>query len=105
MDAAAEVVAALSLDGDNARTGTAAERPGVAKLHSWMNRLVRVRLTDGRMVTGTLRCLDRDRNLVLASAVERYGGKRFRRRPRAADAPLLTLRPRLRPTSLLRLQS
>ena len=73
MDAAADV-AKLSLDSGSAGTRPAAERPGVTKLHGWMNRLVRVRLTDGRMVTGTLRCLDRDRNLVLASAVERYGG-------------------------------
>ena len=49
-------------------------RPGVLLLQSWLNRVVRVRLTDERIVTGTLRCLDGDRNLVLGSANERRAG-------------------------------
>ena len=46
-------------------------RPGVLTLKSWIGRPVRIRLTDGRLVTGTLRCLDRDRNLLLAWATAR----------------------------------
>ena len=48
-------------------------RPGVLLLRSWLSRIVRVKLTDGRVVAGTLRCIDRNRNLVLGSANERFG--------------------------------
>jgi small nuclear ribonucleoprotein (snRNP)-like protein len=48
-------------------------RSGVRLLQSWVGRAVRAAIADGRVVTGTLRCIDPDRNLVLAQADERVG--------------------------------
>lgn len=35
--------------------------------------LIRVRISDGRVVEGELQCLDKDLNLVLGSAIEYHG--------------------------------
>jgi small nuclear ribonucleoprotein (snRNP)-like protein len=35
--------------------------------------MIRVRISDGRIIEGELQCLDRDLNLVLGSAVEYHG--------------------------------
>ena len=35
--------------------------------------MIRVRISDGRIIEGELQCLDKDLNLVLGSAVEYHG--------------------------------
>lgn len=35
--------------------------------------IIRVRISDGRIIEGELQCLDKDLNLVLGSAVEYHG--------------------------------
>ena len=40
------------------------------KLRGWLNRLLRIKMTDGRVVTGAFLCTDRDGNVILGSCSE-----------------------------------
>lgn len=45
-------------------------RAGRLKLESWLNEIMRIRMTDGRVVVGTFVCTDKDKNVILGNAVE-----------------------------------
>ncbi|KAH0553997.1 N-alpha-acetyltransferase 38, NatC auxiliary subunit [Cotesia glomerata] len=47
------------------------EEPGAKqKLRSWLNRYLRVKITDGRVLTGAFLCTDRDANVILGCCEE-----------------------------------
>jgi len=39
----------------------------------YLDKMVRVKVTDGRVVEGLLRCVDKDMNLVLSQGIEYHG--------------------------------
>ncbi len=43
------------------------------KLQGLLGKSIRVLISDGRVVQGDLQCIDKDMNIILASAVEFYG--------------------------------
>ena len=49
---------------------TAPEPPAVARARTWLGRVVRTRVSDGRVFVGRLWCLDAHANLVLVDAEE-----------------------------------
>lgn len=40
------------------------------KLKSWLNRTLKIRMTDGRVLIGAFLCTDRDANVILGSCEE-----------------------------------
>jgi len=40
-------------------------RPGVRNLRSWLNRNIKVEISDGRFLVGTFLCTDRDSNVII----------------------------------------
>ncbi|XP_076282401.1 LSMD1 domain-containing protein Sbat [Lasioglossum baleicum] len=40
------------------------------KLHGWLNRNLRIKMTDGRVLIGVFLCTDRDANVILGSCSE-----------------------------------
>ncbi len=44
--------------------------PGRALLQSWLNRNMRIVLSDGRVLVGTFLCTDQDSNVILGSCTE-----------------------------------
>ncbi|XP_033209684.1 N-alpha-acetyltransferase 38-A, NatC auxiliary subunit [Belonocnema kinseyi] len=46
------------------------ESPAKEKLRGWLNRLLRIKMTDGRVLTGAFLCTDRDGNVILGSCTE-----------------------------------
>lgn len=40
------------------------------KLRGWLNRHLRIKMTDGRILTGAFLCTDRDANVILGSCSE-----------------------------------
>lgn len=40
------------------------------KLESWLNKSMRIEMTDGRVLIGIFLCTDRDRNVILGSCAE-----------------------------------
>ncbi|KAK0163471.1 hypothetical protein PV327_007146 [Microctonus hyperodae] len=40
------------------------------KLRGWLNRYLRIKMTDGRVLTGAFLCTDRDANVILGSCEE-----------------------------------
>jgi len=40
-------------------------RPGVNKLRSWLNKNIKVEISDGRFLVGTFLCTDRDSNVII----------------------------------------
>ncbi|KAF2896268.1 hypothetical protein ILUMI_09908 [Ignelater luminosus] len=44
--------------------------PGAVKLRSWLNKIFRVEMSDGRVLIGTFLCTDRDTNIILGSCSE-----------------------------------
>lgn len=45
-------------------------RPNVKIARSWLQKRMRVELTDGRLVEGILECFDDSGNLILANAID-----------------------------------
>ena len=45
----------------------------VEEARGYLDRIVRVQVTDGRVVEGALQCIDKDMNLVLAQSIEYHG--------------------------------
>ncbi|XP_012538760.1 N-alpha-acetyltransferase 38, NatC auxiliary subunit isoform X1 [Monomorium pharaonis] len=46
------------------------ESPAKQKLRSWLNRHLRIEMTDGRVLRGAFLCTDRDANVILGSCTE-----------------------------------
>lgn len=46
------------------------EGPGKALLRSWLNKNMRVVLSDGRVLVGIFLCSDQDANIILGSCTE-----------------------------------
>ncbi|XP_022901507.2 N-alpha-acetyltransferase 38, NatC auxiliary subunit [Onthophagus taurus] len=44
--------------------------PGAVKLRSWINQLLRITMSDGRVLVGMLFCTDRDANIILGACSE-----------------------------------
>lgn len=44
--------------------------PGAVKLRSWLNQLLRITMTDGRVLIGMFFCTDRDANIILGACSE-----------------------------------
>ncbi|EDO28101.1 predicted protein, partial [Nematostella vectensis] len=40
------------------------------ELESWLNKLMRVKISDGRTLIGSFLCTDKDRNIILGSCQE-----------------------------------
>ena len=40
------------------------------KLQGWLNRFMRIKMTDGRILIGAFVCTDKDRNIILGSCDE-----------------------------------
>ncbi|KRT81743.1 hypothetical protein AMK59_6164 [Oryctes borbonicus] len=43
---------------------------GAVKLRSWLNQLLRITMTDGRVLIGMFFCTDRDANIILGACSE-----------------------------------
>ncbi|XP_032236436.1 N-alpha-acetyltransferase 38, NatC auxiliary subunit-like isoform X3 [Nematostella vectensis] len=43
------------------------------ELESWLNKLMRVKISDGRTLIGSFLCTDKDRNIILGSCQEFVG--------------------------------
>lgn len=46
------------------------ESPAKQMLRGWLNRTLRIRMTDGRVLMGAFLCTDRDANVILGSCSE-----------------------------------
>ncbi|XP_074652527.1 N-alpha-acetyltransferase 38, NatC auxiliary subunit-like [Tubulanus polymorphus] len=46
------------------------DTPGRKILRSWLNKTMRIKMTDGRVLIGAFMCTDRDRNVILGSCQE-----------------------------------
>lgn len=44
--------------------------PGIVKLRSWLNKSLRIDMSDGRVLVGIFLCTDRDANVILGSCTE-----------------------------------
>lgn len=47
-----------------------ADSPGRQKLKSWLNKNLKIEMTDGRVLVGVFLCTDRDANVILGSCSE-----------------------------------
>lgn len=45
-------------------------KPGAVKLRGWLNKSLRIRMSDGRVLIGIFLCTDRDANVILGSCSE-----------------------------------
>jgi small nuclear ribonucleoprotein (snRNP)-like protein len=46
------------------------DSPGRQKLKSWLNKNLKIEMTDGRVLVGIFLCTDRDANIILGSCSE-----------------------------------
>ncbi|KAK9505408.1 hypothetical protein O3M35_009473 [Rhynocoris fuscipes] len=46
------------------------QNSGKEKLHSWLNKSLKILLTDGRILVGNFLCTDRDANIILGACLE-----------------------------------
>ncbi|CAG9761975.1 unnamed protein product [Ceutorhynchus assimilis] len=44
--------------------------PGALQLRSWLNKTLKIKMTDGRTLIGVFLCTDRDANIILGSCSE-----------------------------------
>jgi len=44
--------------------------PGALKLRSWLNKTLKIKMSDGRTLTGVFLCTDQDANIILGSCSE-----------------------------------
>uniref|UniRef100_A0A194ANC0 Putative N-alpha-acetyltransferase 38, NatC auxiliary subunit-like protein n=1 Tax=Pinctada fucata TaxID=50426 RepID=A0A194ANC0_PINFU len=49
---------------------SATESEGKKKLSKWLNKSMKIQMTDGRTLIGVFLCTDRDRNVILGSCEE-----------------------------------
>lgn len=54
----------------NGETLGSEESPAKQKLRGWLNRNLKIKITDGRILTGAFLCTDRDANVILGSCSE-----------------------------------
>lgn len=54
----------------NGEAGGTEESPAKQKLKGWLNRHLRIKMTDGRVLIGAFLCTDRDANVILGSCAE-----------------------------------
>lgn len=45
-------------------------QPGAVKLRNWLNKSLRIKMSDGRVLIGIFLCTDRDANVILGSCSE-----------------------------------
>lgn len=45
-------------------------KPGAIKLRTWLNKPLRIKMSDGRVLIGIFLCTDRDANVILGSCSE-----------------------------------
>lgn len=46
------------------------ETPEKIQLRSWLNKNLRIEMSDGRILVGAFLCTDRDSNIILSSCAE-----------------------------------
>ncbi|CAH3172839.1 unnamed protein product [Porites evermanni] len=51
-------------------------------LESWLNKIMRIKISDGRTLIGSFLCTDRDRNIILGSCQEFVGSADEKEEPR-----------------------
>lgn len=44
--------------------------PGAVQLRAWLNKSLRIKMSDGRVLIGTFLCTDREANVILGSCSE-----------------------------------
>ncbi|XP_071555816.1 N-alpha-acetyltransferase 38-B, NatC auxiliary subunit isoform X1 [Temnothorax nylanderi] len=54
----------------NEEQAVSEESSAKQKLRSWLNRHLRIEMTDGRVLRGAFLCTDRDANVILGSCTE-----------------------------------
>ncbi|KAG6803684.1 N-alpha-acetyltransferase 38-B, NatC auxiliary subunit [Apis laboriosa] len=57
-------------NGEAVNTVNTEESPAKQKLRGWLNRNLRIKMTDGRVLIGAFLCTDRDANVILGSCSE-----------------------------------
>lgn len=50
-------------------------KPGAVKLRNWLNKTLRVEMSDGRVLIGIFLCTDREANIILGSCAEYLPGE------------------------------
>ncbi|XP_071858354.1 LSMD1 domain-containing protein Sbat [Bombus fervidus] len=55
---------------ENGEAVNTEESPAKQKLRGWLNRNLRIKMTDGRILIGAFLCTDRDANVILGSCSE-----------------------------------
>lgn len=58
------------MDGEKKSTPPNLDTPGKQKLWSWLNKNLKIEMTDGRVLVGVFLCTDRDGNVILGSCSE-----------------------------------
>ncbi|PFX26154.1 N-alpha-acetyltransferase 38, NatC auxiliary subunit-like [Stylophora pistillata] len=51
-------------------------------LESWLNKIMRIKISDGRTLIGSFLCTDQDRNIILGSCQEFVGSSDEKEEPR-----------------------
>jgi len=51
-------------------------------LESWLNKIMRIKISDGRTLIGSFLCTDQDRNIILGSCQEFVGSTDEKEEPR-----------------------
>ncbi|KAK3803659.1 hypothetical protein RRG08_023374 [Elysia crispata] len=61
----------MAVDSPNlTSSGTSGSRPERQKLENWLNKSMRIRMTDGRTLVGVFLCTDCDCNIIVGSCEE-----------------------------------
>ncbi|XP_078038367.1 LSMD1 domain-containing protein Sbat [Augochlora pura] len=55
---------------ENGEAISTKDSPARQKLRGWLNRNLRIKMTDGRVLIGVFLCTDRDANVILGSCTE-----------------------------------
>ncbi|XP_046333802.1 N-alpha-acetyltransferase 38, NatC auxiliary subunit-like [Haliotis cracherodii] len=56
--------------GDDTSIVSVTKTEGRQKLERWLNKSMKIKMTDGRTLIGVFLCTDRDRNVILGSCEE-----------------------------------
>lgn len=51
-------------------------------LESWLNKIMKIKISDGRTLIGSFLCTDQDRNIILGSCQEFVGSSEEKEEPR-----------------------
>ncbi|XP_052082767.1 N-alpha-acetyltransferase 38, NatC auxiliary subunit-like isoform X1 [Mytilus californianus] len=55
---------------ENAKEEDSEKSAGKIKLEKWLNKSMKIKMTDGRTLIGVFLCTDKDRNVILGSCEE-----------------------------------